>query len=44
MEKNGATDIKIAEWKANEELGGYTRECNLVIKVTGVPLRDTSRL
>ncbi|EAR90228.1 GRAM domain protein (macronuclear) [Tetrahymena thermophila SB210] len=43
MEKNGSTDIKISEWAENEELKCFTRECNLVIKVSGVPLRDTSR-
>jgi len=33
MEKKGATEIKIPEWKLNEELGCYIRECTMVIKV-----------
>ena len=44
MEKNGATDIKVGEWTYNESLNCHTRECNLVIKVQGVPLRDTAKL
>lgn len=41
---NGGTNIQMTQWNENDEGNAKTREINGVIKVTGVPFRDTTRM
>ena len=42
FESKGGFNIVVTEWKQNKELGAQVREMNLIIRVVGVPFKNTA--